>query len=108
MPEGGWRLKRVTSHPGEILREEFLKPLGLSGHRLALALRVPADRMSKILNEERGITVDTALRLARFFNTTPDFWLNLQTAHDLSKARAEFGARIEDDVRPFSREGTRS
>lgn len=70
-------------HPGEILREEFLRPLGLSVNALAGELRVPATRIHEIVNERRGITVDTAVRLARYFDTSPEVWLNLQTAYDL-------------------------
>lgn len=70
-------------HPGEILREEFLRPLGLSVNALAGELRVPATRIHEIVNERRGITADTAVRLARYFDTSPEVWLNLQTAYDL-------------------------
>ena len=70
-------------HPGEILREEFLRPLGLSVNALAGELWVPATRIHEIVNERRGITADTAVRLARYFDTSPEFWLNLQTAYDL-------------------------
>jgi addiction module HigA family antidote len=65
-------------HPGETIREDYLKPLGMSVNKLAIELRVPATRMTEIVNGRRGITADTALRLARYFNTTPRFWLNLQ------------------------------
>jgi antitoxin HigA-1 len=92
--------KRVTTHPGEVLREEFLGPLGMSVNALAMALRVPATRISAIVKCERTITADTALRLARFFGTSPEFWVNLQATHDLTKARLESGAAIERDVRP--------
>ena len=91
---------RVTTHPGEVLAEEFLKPLGLSVHALAMALRVPATRIGAIVKEERAVTADTALRLARFFGTSPEFWINLQALHDLTKARQESGKAIEQDVRP--------
>ena len=91
---------RVTAHPGEVLSEEFLKPLGLSANALALALRVPSTRIGAIVKGERAVTADTALRLARFFGTSPEFWLNLQSMHDLTKARRETGAAIERDVRP--------
>ncbi|HTT83299.1 MAG TPA: HigA family addiction module antitoxin [Rhizomicrobium sp.] len=91
---------RVTTHPGEILAEEFLKPLDLSVNALALALRVPATRIAAIVKCERAVTADTALRLARFFATSPEFWINLQAMHDLTKARADHGAAIEHDVRP--------
>lgn len=76
---------RLTTplHPGEMLREEFLVPLGLSAGRLAKAIGVPRTRIERIVKEETGITPDTALRLGRYFNTTADFWLNLQQAYDL-------------------------
>jgi len=87
-------------HPGEILREEFLGPLGMSANALANALAVPANRISSILNETRGVTADTALRLARYFGTTPEFWLGLQQAFDLRVAERESGATIRRAVRP--------
>lgn len=87
-------------HPGEVLREDFLLPLGLSAHALALALRVPANRITAILAGTRAVTADTALRLARHFGTTPGFWLALQTAHDLECACRRDGARIEVEVSP--------
>ncbi len=90
--------ERVTTHPGEILAEEFLKQLGLSVHALAMALRVPATRIGAIVKEERGVTADTALRLSRFFGTSAEFWMNLQAMHDLTKAKAEHGRRIARDV----------
>ncbi len=80
-------MARVRTHPGEVLREEYLEPLGMSAHKLAEALDVPPNRISEIVREARGVTADTALRLAKHFDTTPEFWMNLQTAHDLSKAR---------------------
>jgi antitoxin HigA-1 len=89
---------RISTHPGEILREEFLTPLGLSANALALALRVPANRITAITNGERAVTADTALRLARYFGTTPEFWINLQAAFDLTSARAKLGKRIESEV----------
>ena len=93
---------RITTHPGEILREEFMLPLGLSANALALALRVPANRIGAIIREEkpRAVTADTAMRLARYFKTTPEFWLNLQTAYDLSLAQSRLQAQILRDVRP--------
>jgi addiction module HigA family antidote len=90
----------VTTHPGEVLREEFLKPLGISVHALALALRVPATRVGAIVKGERAVTADTALRLARFFGTSAEFWINLQAMHDLTKARMQSGGAIQRDVRP--------
>jgi len=91
---------RVTTHPGEILSEEFLKPLEMSVNALALALRVPATRIGAIVKGERSVTADTALRLARFFGTSAEFWINLQAMHDLTKARMENGVAIERDVQP--------
>ena len=91
---------RITAHPGEILREDFLKPLGLSVNGLAAALRVPATRIGAIVKGERSVTPDTALRLARFFANSPEFWVNLQAMHDLTRTRLESGATIEREVRP--------
>lgn len=87
-------------HPGEVLREEFVEPLGLSGNALARALCVPANRVNAILNESRNLTADTALRLARFFGTTPEFWLNLQKTYELRLAEVSVGAEIERAVEP--------
>jgi addiction module HigA family antidote len=97
-------MPRIRTRPGEILAEEFLKPLEISAHALALALRVPPSRIAGILNEEnpRAITADTALRLGRFFGTTAQFWLNLQSAYDLSVAEAELREQIDQDVRPYA------
>src|SRR6202051_4659700 len=80
---------RVTTHPGEVPGEEFLSPLGMSVNALAMALRVPATRVGAIVKGERSVTADTALRLARFFGTSPEFWITLQAMHDLTKARME-------------------
>jgi antitoxin HigA-1 len=91
---------RITSHPGEILAEEFLEPLGMSSNALALALRVPANRIGAIVKGKRAVSADTALRLARFFGTSAEFWMNLQAMHDLTKAKMELGKTIESDVRP--------
>lgn len=89
-------------HPGEILREEYVLPLGLSANRLAIELRVPVTRISKILNEERAESPDTALRLARYFGGDAQMWLNLQAAYDLKRAISEHGADIGNSVRPMS------
>jgi len=89
-------------HPGEILREDFLKPLGLSRNRLALDLRVPVTRIAEIVRERRSITPDTALRLARYFNTSARFWLNAQALYDLEVARDELQPAIQRDVRPLA------
>src|SRR6202795_3299732 len=93
------KLKPV--HPGEILREEFMLPLSLSMNRVALDLRVPVTRIADIVNERRGITADTALRLARYFNNSPSFWMNLQTRFDLEVAEDEISDKVERDVRPL-------
>src|SRR5271163_3551010 len=82
---------RVTTHPGEMLSEEFLKPLGMSVNALAIALRVPATRIGAIVKGERSVTADTALRLSRFFGASPEFWIKMQAMHDLTKARRESG-----------------
>jgi addiction module HigA family antidote len=82
-------------HPGEVLAEEFLRPLGLSQNRLGRDLRVPVQRINDLVRGKRAITVDTALRLARYFNTTPQFWLNLQTRYDLEMAREN---RLTDQI----------
>jgi antitoxin HigA-1 len=88
-------------HPGEILSEDFMKPYRLSMNKLALDLRVPVTRIADIVAERRGITPDTALRLGRYFKTTPRFWLNLQTKYDLEVAEDENLAKIERDVHPI-------
>ena len=91
--------------PGEILLEDFLRPLGMSQYRLALELKVPPRRINEIVHGARAITADTALRLERFFGTSAQFWLNLQTDYELRKARREGGpARIRDIV-PLERAG---
>src|SRR5256885_382555 len=92
--------ERITAHPGEVLREEFLKPLGLSVNGLAAELRVAANRIGAIVKGERSVTADTALRLGRYLRTSPEFWLNLQSMHDLTRARREFGMLIELSIHP--------
>ncbi|HSM99574.1 MAG TPA: HigA family addiction module antitoxin [Rudaea sp.] len=87
-------------HPGEILREDYLAELDMSANALAKALKVPAPRVNDIVRERRGVSADTALRLARYFDTTPQFWLNLQTAYDLRLAEAESGKKIRREVMP--------
>lgn len=89
-------------HPGEILREEFLVPLGLSMNKLALAIRVPATRIADIVHEKRAITSETALRLARYFGTTPDFWMNLQARYDLDVAEDAAGETVKREVQPLA------
>ena len=87
-------------HPGEILREEFLVPLGLSASALALELKVPAPRVNDIVRERRAVTPDTALRLSRYFGTSPEFWMDLQTAFDLKNATKDSGEKIEAEISP--------
>lgn len=85
-----WRV-----HPGEILREEFLKPMKLSSYELAKRLHVPAPRVNDIVLERRGISADTAVRLARFFSTSEQFWLNLQASYEINLVKSEHGDEIE-------------
>jgi addiction module HigA family antidote len=93
-------------HPGEILREDFMKPLGLSVNKLALELHVPATRIGEIVHERRRITAETALRLARYFKTNAEFWLNLQNIYDLEVTRRSGkDAEIERQVQPVSADG---
>jgi addiction module HigA family antidote len=82
-------------HPGEILREEYLVPLKMSANRLAMSLGIPTNRITEIINERRAISADTALRLARALNTSPDFWLNLQKRFELRTAEIELGAKLK-------------
>ena len=93
------KLKPV--HPGEHLREDFLKPYKLSMNKLAMDLRLPVTRIADIVAERRGITSDTALRLARYFKTSPEFWMNMQVRYELDVAEDEQRSEIERDVRPF-------
>ncbi len=88
-------------HPGEIVREEFMVPLGLSMNRVAIDLRVPVTRIADIVNEKRGITADTALRFARYFKNSPTFWTNLQTRYDLEVAEDKIANKVQRDVRPL-------
>jgi len=91
--------------PGEILDEEFLKPLALTQYRLAKGLRVPARRINEIIHGKRAISADTALRLGRFFRNSPRFWLNLQTSYDLEVEADRLGARLTRDVEVLRRTG---
>jgi addiction module HigA family antidote len=86
----GWSI-----HPGEILREEFLKPMGISAYELAKRLHLPAPRVNDIVLERRGISADTAIRLSRFFGTTEQFWLNLRGAYEISRIKADHASEIE-------------
>lgn len=94
---------RRRTHPGEVLREEFLTPLGVSRNRLSREAGLPLSAVSALAAERRAVTAQMALRLARFFGTSAEFWMNLQTAHDLSRAMAETGEAVERDVRPLAR-----
>lgn len=96
--------KMPPLHPGEMLREDFMKPLGLSANALALALRVPVTRISEIVNERRGITADTALRLARYFGMSAGFWLRLQAQYDLELAEDRVASTIRREVQPAPRD----
>ena len=87
-------------HPGEIIKEEYLEPLGMSANALAVALRIPAPRINDVIRQKRGISIDTALRLARYFNTTAQFWMNLQISYDLKMAKQKM-TKIEDEIIPL-------
>lgn len=101
MPED----KLQPIHPGEVLLEEFLKPMNLSQSRLALAIGVHPRRINEIVLRKRGITADTALRLARYFGTSPQFWLGLQGDYDLDVAMDDLGDKLEREVRPHASVG---
>jgi addiction module HigA family antidote len=88
----------VAIHPGEFLREDFMRPLGLSVNALALALRVPATRIGEIVKERRGVTTDTAMRLARYFGTTTEYWITMQGAYEVAVAKKEILPRIKKEV----------
>lgn len=96
--------KRVVTfvHLGEILNEEFLKPLNISANALALALRVPSNRIYAIIDRQRSISADTAMRLGRYFGMSAEFWINLQAHYDLETAKEESGQEIEEQLRPRS------
>ena len=96
-PKNGMR----PVHPGEILREDYLKPLGMSANALALAVRVPASRINDIVLERRGITVDTAMRLVRYFGGDVQSWMNLQTAYEVKVAQKTLARKIEKEVLPM-------
>jgi addiction module HigA family antidote len=101
------RVKLAPIHPGEVLAEEFLAPLGLSQYRLAQDLSVPPRRINEIVHGKRGISADTALRLARYFGTSPQFWLNLQARYDLEVEQDRLGSRLVDEVAVLSEVGAR-
>src|SRR5258708_25277639 len=98
------RAKKMTPvHPRKVLNEDFIVPTGISIHRLAMDLRVPANRIAEIGKGERAISADTALRLARYLGTSAEFWLGLQSDYELEKAKDELAAKIEREVRPRKR-----
>jgi addiction module HigA family antidote len=99
------RKRLAPIHPGEVLAEDFLKPLALSEYRLAKGLHVPARRINEIVHGTRSISADTALRLARFFRNSPRFWLNLQTSYDLEVESDRLGAKLARDVEVLKRAG---
>jgi addiction module HigA family antidote len=101
VPPTVWKFERVTTHPGEVLREDFLIPLGMSANALAMRLRIPAPRLHAILHEKRAVTPDTAMRLARCFNMSPQFWTDMQAMYDLTKAQQSSGKKIEQEVEPL-------
>jgi|TARA_R110000803_G_scaffold26804_2_gene63104 addiction module HigA family antidote len=95
-------IMRTRTSPGEILSEEFMKPLSLSGNELARRIKVPANRVNDIVRGRRDVSADTALRLSRYFGTTAQFWLNAQSAYDLSVVEHEIGAEIEAEIEPHA------
>jgi addiction module HigA family antidote len=95
--------KNPQLHPGEVLHEDFIVPTGISIHRLAMDLRVPANRIAEIVKGQRAISADTALRLARYLGTSAEFWLGLQSDYDLEKAKDELAPKIEREVTPRTR-----
>lgn len=83
-------------HPGEVLREEFMEPLGITAYTLAKACHIERPRLERIVREQQGITADTALRLAKYFGTTPEFWMNLQNRYELEEAKEEIGTDLDE------------
>lgn len=94
-------MKMKPVHPGEVLQEEFLTPMGLSQYRLAKEIHVPLRRINEIVLQRRGITADTALRLARFFGTTPELWQNLQSQYEMDVAKNSIWQKIKDTIKPM-------
>lgn len=93
--------KLPPTHPGEVLLEEFMKPLGITQYRLALDISVPPRRINEIVHKNRAITADTALRLARYFGTSEGFWINLQSSYDLEMQKDELGDELKVEVKIF-------
>jgi antitoxin HigA-1 len=102
-PATGWKSSAVTTHPGTVLLEEFLKPLEISQNKLAMDIRVAPTRIGAIVHGERSVSTDTALRLAHYFGTSAEFWLNLQQSYDLSKTRIEEEKQIVREVHAYAR-----
>lgn len=92
-------------HPGEVLLEEFLKPMNISQNKLAISVSVPARRINEIVLEKRGVTADTALRLAKFFGTSAEFWLGLQAQYDLDVTAEKLGERLKQEVKAYAKAG---
>ncbi len=101
-PSTGWGIQGIATHPGVVLAQEFLEPMAITRNRLALATHMPATRVGEIVRGRRAVSPDTALRLARYFGTSPEFWLNLQQQYDLSVVRAERKGQIEREVRTLA------
>lgn len=99
------RKKLLPIHPGEILLEEFLKPMGISQYRLSKDISVPPRRINEIVHGKRSITAGTALRLARYFGTSERFWMNLQSRYDLEVEKDKLGQRLIDEVHPIAQAG---
>jgi addiction module HigA family antidote len=97
--------KLAPLHPGEVLREEFMEPLGITAYALAKACQIERPRLERIVRELQGISADTALRLAKYFGTTPEFWMNLQSRYELEEARNEIGEDLEEIEAPKSAVG---
>jgi addiction module HigA family antidote len=97
--------KLAPLHPGEVLREEFMEPLGITAYALAKACQIERPRLERIVRELQGISADTALRLAKYFGTTPEFWMNLQSRYELEEARNEIGEDLEEIETPKSAVG---
>jgi len=97
--------KLLPIHPGEVLLEEFIKPMNLSQNRLAIDIGVDARRINEIVLGKRAVTADTALRLSRFFGNSPQFWMGLQTQYDLDVAEDQLGKRLDREVRPYAMAG---
>lgn len=101
-PSTGWEIERVTTHPGEVLREDYLQPLGLTSAQLAAGLKLSVELVDRMLREEVSFTPEIALRLSRYFKASAQFWINLQSMHDLTKAKQSTGKQIEAEVQPHA------